>query len=185
MWRKKKHNMVQKIGLIVVDLVHDFVDGKFGSDRAERCVENITKLVDIAHKKNWPVVFTRDTHIPGDQEFKVWGKHSVEGEESSELIKQPSEKDFVVKKMRYDAFFESPLDTILRTKNIDKVIIAGISTDICVQHTCSGAFYRNYDIVICEECTEAIDEKSKQNALGYIEKMYGADRVSLEEIKKW
>ena len=173
------------IAVVIVDMVKEFVTGKFGSERARKCAEYVEELISIAREKNWPIIFTKDIHMKGDFEFRVWGEHCVRGEESTEIVFGIQDKDFVVEKMRYDAFFNTPLDTILRNMGIRKIILAGISTDVCVQHTAAGAFYRNYEIAVCKECTESIDDHTKNNALEYMKKVYGAEIVSLEDVKKW
>lgn len=173
------------IGVIIVDVVHDFTHGKFGNQRTQNCVKKIEKLLKISHQKNWPVILTKDTHMPGDKEFEIWGEHSLKGSKGAKLAIKPEEKDIVISTMRYDTFYQTPLETILKTKEVEKIILAGISTDICVQHTAAGAFFRNYDTFICKECTGSIDKKSKNQALEYMNKMYGTKIISLEEIKEW
>lgn len=172
------------IAVLIIDMVHEFVDGKFGSERAKKCAEKIERLLHIAREKGWKIVFTRDVHPPGDKEFRVWGEHCLKGDKGSELFLTPTEEDFVIDKMRYDAFYNSNLDTLLRNLNVRKIIIAGISTDVCVQHTASGAFFRGYDISICSDCTESIDEKKKDFALDYMRRIYGAEVINLEEVEK-
>jgi len=173
------------IAVIVVDMVKEFVTGKFGSERAVKCAKNIEKLIKIAREKGWQVIFTKDVHLPGDFEFRVWGEHCIAGTEGTELVFETKPEDIIIEKMRYDAFFNTPLDTILRNLGVKKIILAGISTDICVQHTAAGAFYRNYEIAICEECTESIDEETKQQALEYMKRVYGAKVIKLEEVSEW
>jgi nicotinamidase-related amidase len=173
------------LGVVVVDMVHDFVDGRFGSERARRCVDTIGKLLEFAHRKKWTVVFTRDVHLPGDEEFRVWGEHCLRGSKASELVFTPANGDFVIEKMRYDAFYQSPLDMILKCEGVEKVILVGVSTDICVQHTASGAFFRGYEIAICSDCTESIDDESKNRALEYMHRVYGAEIIGLKEVLEW
>jgi len=42
---------VMEEALIVVDMIHDFVDGKFGSDNAKSIVPKIKELIERARKK--------------------------------------------------------------------------------------------------------------------------------------
>ena len=62
------------IAVIVVDLVNDFVSGKFGSERGIEVAGNTAKFLKILNGR-YPVIFTLDTHVPGDPEFRVWGEH--------------------------------------------------------------------------------------------------------------
>lgn len=177
--------MRPNIAVLIIDMVEEFVSGRFGSDRARRCAESIEKLIEIARKKGWMIIFTVDKHTSQDFEFRVWGRHCVRDEPSTKLVFHQTSSDIVIEKMRYDAFFNTPLDTILRNYDIESIVLAGISTDICVLHTAAGAFFRNYEIFVCRECTEAIDESTKEWAIKYMERVYGAKIVSLEDLEKW
>ena len=60
--------------LVVVDFQKDFVDGALGFPGAKALEEGIAALVEEYVKKDWPVVFTLDTHGP-DYLSTREGKH--------------------------------------------------------------------------------------------------------------
>jgi len=173
-----------KSAWIIVDLVNDFVSGRFGSERsvrvAHRTAEVLKKIKGLI-----PVVFTMDTHIPGDPEFKIWGEHCLQGTNASELY--VSLKDFEgqrIRKRHFDSFFQSDLEGYLRAISVENVYISGISTDICVQHTSSGAFFRYFGITIISDLCTSIDEKNHDMALHFIRKSYGASIITAREFEK-
>lgn len=176
------------IALIVVDMIHEFVDGKFGSKRAVEMVNKLNKLISIARERGWLLVYARDSHSESDPELRVWGPHAMRGSFSSELIGSLDVKpdDIIVEKNSYDAFFGTNLEALLREKNVDKVVVAGVSTDICVLHTVCHAFFLGLETYVVEECTESIKEKNKEFGLKYMKTMYGTKVIRLEmagEIK--
>lgn len=176
-----------KKAVLVVDMINDFVYDKFGSERAEQIIPNIVKLLKNAEKSDIPIIFARDYHSEDDPEMDIWGEHAMQNEEGSEIIEEL--KDFVeelVKKSTYNSFFRTDLNDILEEKEIDKIILTGVSTDICVQHTAGAAFFRGYDVVVLEDCTEAISEEKHETAIEYMKDMYGVDISNSKEIiKKW
>ena len=68
-----------------------------------------------------------------------------------------------VEKPLYSSFVGTDLDARLRARGIDKLVIAGFTTDCCVDCTVRDAFHRNYDVFIVADacasyevdCTEA------------------------------
>jgi ureidoacrylate peracid hydrolase len=65
----------------------------------------------------------------------------------------PHEGDLVVAKHRYSGFFETPLDSILRGRNIKHIIVTGCTTSVCVESTIRDAMFRDYRCILLEDCT--------------------------------
>jgi len=170
--------------LIIVDMIHDFVDGKFGSEGAKKIIPNIRKLIQWAHDRKIPVIYLKDEHKDDDVELKVWGPHAMEGKKGSEIVRElkPEKSDIVVRKHTYSGFYGTHLESILKELEIEDIILTGVSTNICVQHTAADAFFRGFHITVVSDGTAAIDEKSHESALDYMKNIYGADIKKTEEI---
>ncbi|TRM83634.1 isochorismatase, partial [Sulfolobus sp. A20-N-F6] len=136
--------------LIIVDMQNDFVrkNGKLSVPTAENTIPYIKNLIDKARSAGALVVYTQDWHMKDDPEFKIWGEHALAGTWGAEIVDElkPEKEDFIVKKYRYDAFFETSLDYILRVKNIKNTIITGTVANICVLHTPGSAALRWYNV---------------------------------------
>lgn len=65
----------------------------------------------------------------------------------------PKAGDIVVPKHRYSGFFETQLDTVLRTRNIAHLVVTGCTTSVCVESTVRDAMFRDYRCVVLEDCT--------------------------------
>jgi len=171
-------------------MINDFVTGVFKSKRAAKIIPNIKALLDHARKRNAPVVYATDAHLPGvDPEFEVWGKHAEAGSWGAEIVDElkPKKGDFRVFKRRYSAFWDTGLDQILRDLRVDTVILTGVVTDIRIQHTAADAFFRGYKIIIPKDCVEAVDAATQEAAVKYMKKAYGPEITSSKELimKKW
>lgn len=63
-----------------------------------------------------------------------------------EIIEElrPQEGDLVFEKMRYSAFFQTNLDTILKTYDIRYLVFTGTTINMCVEATIRDAYYLGY-----------------------------------------
>ncbi len=176
------NNDTSNEAIIVVDIVHDFVDGKFGSERALKTASDIIEFLKRVKRRE--VILTADTHVRDDPEFSIWGEHCIEGTWGSQLLDALIEFGTrIIRKRHYDAFFDSDLDGYLRTRNIQSLIIFGISTDICVRHTVAGAFFRNYHTSLIEDLCSSIDPERHEEAVSEIRRLYGTRILKKEDVK--
>ena len=166
---------------VVVDLVNDFVEGKFGSERALEVTKKASEF--LSEREKDLVIFTKDSHIPNDPEFKVWGEHCILGEWGSELHETLfGIPGYHVQKRHFDAFFDSDLDGYLRANGVSHIYLMGISTDICVLHTAAGAFFRGYNITVIEDLCASISEENHLRALEDMKRNYGVTIIKSEEV---
>ncbi len=71
---------------------------------------------------------------------------------------KPTEKDIVLIKTRYDGFYGTPLDDILRSYGIRNLVITGTVANICVLHTAASAGLRWYKIVLPMDAVSALTD---------------------------
>ncbi|MDH3236629.1 MAG: isochorismatase family protein, partial [Alphaproteobacteria bacterium] len=96
-----------KTGLVVIDMLNDFVDGVLANPAAAGIMEPVTSLVEAARARDdWVVIFGNDAHKPGDLEFKVFGEHAVAGSSGAAVVDAiaPQDGDEVVNKRYYSTF---------------------------------------------------------------------------------
>lgn len=171
-----------KRAIVVVDLVNDFVTGVLGSRQAEQTAKKAASVIEKVQDKI-DVIYTKDSHLKNDPEFKVWGTHCVDGTPGSELYGPLMKlRGYHIKKRHFDSFHDSDLDGLLRALGVEDLYICGISTDICVLHTASGAFFRYYGITIIADLCAAIDEAHHERALEDMKRNYGAKIIDSERL---
>jgi len=175
-----------KYALLIVDMVEEFVHGKLKVPSAEKIIPNIKDLKEAAKMAGVPVIYCNDAHRKGDPELDLWGEHAMEGSEGAKIVKDlsPDPDDYVVRKRTYNAFDGTELDRILKNEGVGEVIITGLVTSICCQHTAYGAFSRGYKVTVVEDACTDLDEKAHRNALEYMNRIYGAKIVNVEEVKE-
>ncbi len=169
--------------LLVVDMIHDFVDGKFGSKGARNIVAKVKELVE-KFRKDGMVVYLKDSHSAEDPELAVWGQHAMRGTWGSQIVEElaPAEGDVVIEKNTYDGFLFTELEDVLRKSNVDEVYLCGVATDICVMHTAFGAFARNFRVYVVEDACSGTSPEKHRWALEYMRSIYGVKIVRGEEL---
>jgi len=86
----------------------------------------------------------------------------------------PEPGDIVLSKTRYSGFFNSQLDSVLRSRGIRTLVFVGIATNVCVESTLRDGFFLEYFGVVLEDAThQAGPEFVQQAALYNIEKFFG------------
>ncbi len=147
--------------LVIIDMQNDFVrdEGTLQVESAPATVPAIRRLLDLARESGMHVAFSQDTHDAGDPEFGIWPAHALRGTWGWEMIEElaPREGELVVQKVRYDAFYGTELDHMLRLWNVDTIVLCGTVANICVHYTAASAALRWYDVVIPKDAVSAVE----------------------------
>jgi len=174
-----------KMAILVVDMLNDFVTGALKCDRGLAIVPTTKKLLDSARRNSIPVIFCNDAHIKGiDHELKLWGDHAIAGTKGAEVIPELSLQscDYIVPKRRYSGFFHTDLDLLLKELGVDTVVMTGLHTHMCVRHTSADAYQLGYNVVVASDATDSFTEEDYNYGIKYLKEVYGAEVYSVDEL---
>lgn len=159
-----------RTAVIVVDMQHDFIaEGAPMETPAGRAiVPTVVELVNGARSAGATIVFTAHRHRPDGSDMGRFGdlyqairerRGLVEGESGSGLYQsfEPEEGDVLVGKRRYSAFYATDLDLVLRERNIDTVVIAGVTSENCCLSTARQAMFLGYKVIFLADATATHD----------------------------
>lgn len=173
-----------RTALVIVDMLHDFLDGVLANPAARALVGPIATLAAQAREDgDWLVVYANDAHLPGDVELRVFPPHAMAGTAGAAVVAglAPAPGDAVVPKRFYSAFTASELAAVLQRSGVHRLVLVGQHTDCCVRHTAYDAFAAGYELVVCPDATTVYqpgDDESielrQRRALEYLFTYYGA-----------
>lgn len=146
--------------LLIVDMSHDFVADEGGLTVGKPAQDLVTFIIEKADEfvsNGEVVVITMDEHEPKDPHFERWPIHNVKNTKGAEPygeLKTWYEQNKVnpnvlyVPKTNYNAFHETNLAQTLRAKDVTKVYVTGVCTDICDFLTLAGADAHGFDTAV-------------------------------------
>lgn len=177
-----------RTALVVVDVQVDFasrdgVIGRGGADMsaAEAAIDRIEALIAAARRAGAAVAFMRVVTRPetDSNALTTWmerrgtpGEGAIcraEGGGADYYRVRPEPGDVEVEKLVYSGFHGTDLDTRLRARGIDTLVMTGISTDCCVDSTSRDAFHRDYHVFVVSDACAAYDEALHLGSLAVLQ----------------
>jgi nicotinamidase-related amidase len=177
--------------LVVIDMQRDFIEpGGFGEalgndvSRLGVIVPTVRALLDWGRAYGLLVLHTREGHRPdlgdcppaklrrGAPALRIGGagplgRILVDGEPGNDIVPPlaPLPGEPVIVKPGKGAFWATPLDDLLRARGVTHLVLAGVTTEVCVQTTMREANDRGYECLLVEDATESYFEAFKQATL--------------------
>ncbi len=184
-----------RTALVVIDMQTDFCGPGGWIDRLGQSVENtrkpigpIAELLAAARAAGMTIIHTREGHRPDLSDLnpvKQWrsrahgvgigdetpgGRALTRGDPGHDIIPEllPREGEIVVDKPGKSSFHATEFDQILRARGIEALIVAGVTSDCCVQSTVRDGADLGYDCVLVADGTNAVETANHEGMLAVL-----------------
>jgi ureidoacrylate peracid hydrolase len=175
--------------LLVIDMQNDFCDadgvlGKRGIDLAatQAMAPRLANFIASIRAAHLPILYTQTLHDTWTDAF-AWQERqdgragalcrtSSWGADFFGIL--PRDDERVVGKHRYDAFYGTDLDLILRARSINTLLLTGVATNVCVETTAREAFVRGYRLVMVADCLAGTSANEHEATLRTMERYFAA-----------
>lgn len=141
---------MSKTALLVIDVQNDyFPQGKMELFRAEQALIHVNRLEDTFIKNNQPIIYIQHIANQANAPFFEAGTEGV-ALHSGLRIQADS---IVIEKHYPNSFFQTTLKAELEQLGVDKLVISGMMTHMCVDATSRAAAELGYQPTIIAEAT--------------------------------
>ena len=177
----QKGIVMTKTALIVIDMQNSFLhpDGENTYPEAQTVVPNIRALIEKANANGSVVVHVADRHREGFEDFedKRLPRHCVTGGFNAEFFEgfgpSGAAGEIEIVKRRFSAFFATELALFLNEQGVERVVICGVKTNVCVRATSQDAFAHGFEVVVVGDATNSNREHLAKASLEDIDRYLG------------
>jgi len=164
--------------LVVIDMQRDFLEpGGFGESlgndvsQLRRTIAPLAAFMAKWRAAGLPIIHTREGHLPdlsdcppaklmrGAPSMRIGdptpnGRILIRGEYGHDIIDelQPIDGEAVVDKPGKGAFYATELQELLEKDDIKSLLVAGVTTEVCVHTTVREANDRGYECLVLADC---------------------------------
>ena len=169
--------------LLLVDVLKDFrhEDGDALLESYRRRHSALVSLLQEARARGAPVVYANDR-----------GEHTTPGEVVREAIEEgkagelvaevaPAEGEPILLKDAYSGFEGTELSSLLTGLGVQKVLLAGAATEMCVFQTALDAQRAEFDVAVRGDASASVDAAHECIALDYLERVLQLEVVRPSE----
>ena len=164
--------------------------------KCKQVIAGLNRLIGMARAKSIPVIHVDTVYeksLLGTHPFERamqraklsftphkqsdFARHKSPGSPEAALVPDLDVRDEdyrVSSKRTFDSFYGTQLEILLRSLNIDTLLIGGCNTNTCVLATVFGAYVRGFKVIVLSDCVaSAYGEDLHRFALSNVQRRLG------------
>jgi ureidoacrylate peracid hydrolase len=198
--------------VIVIDMQNDFCSEGGAMDKIglgvglgpiREMIPTLARFLDDARSAGVPVVYVQAVYNTDDNRYlsPVWLEHAErrrgglytevplckEDSWGAEIVDElaPRPGEAVVRKHRYSAFIDTPLQALLRNRGAKTILVTGVGTNGCVESTARDGFMLDHYTVTIADCCTTYWPESHERSLKELDLLFGEVRTSDDVVGAW
>ena len=154
-------------------------------ERLRPAIAGCVRLVAAARELGIPVIFTRFVYLPGYADGGLVTSELlpamrdvdalIQGSWDADIIAElaPRAEDIVIDKSRPSSFYGTRLEPALTGLGVSSLVVAGVTTNVCVETTVRDAGQRDYRTTVASDATAEYDDTRHSVALETMGYLFG------------
>jgi ureidoacrylate peracid hydrolase len=189
-----------RTALLVIDMQNAFVapGAPVEVPAARGIVPTINRLAAALRRRGVPVIWVMHENQKGGRDWAGFFDAFVapgKREQAAAALEagaplqalwpelEAAPQDLKVAKNRYSAFIGNrSLESSLREKSIDALLIAGTKTNVCCESTARDAMMLDFKVVFLSDCTAALSDEEHRATLENVIQQFGDVRTAGEVL---
>jgi nicotinamidase-related amidase len=172
-----------RVALLLVDVINhfEFPDGKDILHRALAIARPLARLKKRARAAGVPTIYVNDNFGQWRSDTKKLLQYCLRPEAPGlHFVEQlqPDDDDYFILKPMHSAFYQTPLDLLLRELGASSIILSGLATNSCILCTAHDANMRHLKVIVPRDCCAARTAREHGQALEHIAAMADAKVVT-------
>lgn len=188
--------------LLVIDVQNDFcAEGgwfdRHGNDLTliHQAVDRLVRFLDVARAVGMSPIFVRAIYdriylsppmLERHARTGLGIEHCQSGTWGAEFFRvAPRPDELVITKHRYSAFVDTELNALLRAQRVENLIVAGITSNVCVESTARDAYMLDYHVVFLSDGSATYQAEAHEATLANIRRAFGIVAGIPEVTEAW
>ncbi len=173
--------------LLLIDVINDFEfpRGEQLFAHARRIGPKIAAFKKRARAAQVPCVYVNDNFGQWRSDFKVivkWCRRAGARGRSFVDLLRPDKDDYFILKPKHSAFYQTPLELLLKHFRTERLILTGLSSNSCILCTANDAYMRDLELAIPDDCIAACSNEEHCYALNHMRDMLKAEIAPSKKI---
>jgi nicotinamidase-related amidase len=174
--------------LLLIDVINhfEFPDGAQTLRNALPIAPKIARLKRRAREAGISTIYVNDNFGQWRSDARKLLNYCLRPEARGRKFVEtlrPDDQDYFVLKPMHSAFYQTPLEALLRYTESSTLILCGLATNSCIVCTAHDANMRDFRLFVPHDCSAARTEKEHRQAIGHIQAMADAKVVSSRSLR--
>lgn len=167
-----------KTALLVIDMQNAYFNNSALEEHRSQLIYYCNKLITHAQQHSWPTFMVRTVHA---KDTSTWTLNMLDdargylydGDEDAQLVRGLKVNGTIkLPKTRDSAFYDTTLLTQLREREIERLVLCGVSTHSCIMLTAADAYAANLRVTLASDAIYSHDPRYHESTLEMLQQEY-------------
>jgi nicotinamidase-related amidase len=183
---KTRHS--SSVALVLIDVINhfEFPDGDKILKNALPMAVRLARLKQRCRGAGIPAIYVNDNFGQWRSDAKNLIAHCLDSSCAGKAFVaqlKPDDEDYFVLKPMHSAFFQTPLEILLKYLGARSLILAGLATNSCIVCTAHDANMRDFSLYVPSDCSAARSRREHEQAIDHIKEMTSASVVPSTRLR--